>query len=338
MGNHSDCTWFDQVPKIELHLHLEGAIPLETFQQLIDKYEPPAGRLSMAQLKERFDFRDFPHFLTTWSWKNQYLREYDDFALIAEETAKDLLRQNIRYVEMIFSPSTFLGQELTVQGITEAIRRGLNCVPGIEVGLVVDLVRDDGPSKAALTLSAASEVRDLGVLGINIGGTEHEFPPELFEPVYNKARRLGFYTSAHAGEGAGPASIWGAINSLEVDRIGHGTRAVEDERLMAHIQDNQIPIEVCPLSNVKTRVVDVIENHPVRRFFERGLAISINTDDPMMFGNSLADEYRALVDRCGFSRRDILSLIRGGIDTSWQLPQAKEALLSSFISSPAWRY
>jgi adenosine deaminase len=201
---------------------------------------------------------------------------------------------------------------------------------------VADLVRDYGPAAAAITLAEVNEVRNLGVIGIGIGGMEKENPPEPFADVYEEARRMGFRTSAHAGEAAGPESVWGAVHTLRVDRIGHATRAAEDERLLDCIAEKRIPLELCPLSNLRTGVVRRIEDHPVRKYFERGLLIAINSDDPKMFGNSLAQEYQLLDERLGFSRDDIRNLIVQGVQATWMPEEKKQRLIVSFRADPAW--
>ena len=154
--------------------------------------------------------------------------------------------------------------------------------------------------------------------------------------IYEKARKMGFHTGAHAGEAAGPESVWGAILSLKVERIGHGTRAIEDEGLIKYLADTQIPLEVCPLSNVRTGVVKSIDVHPVKKFFDAGLLVTINTDDPAMFGNSLAKEYQLLEERLGFSRDDIRMLILNGIKASWLSDNRKKAMTERFIKDNNW--
>jgi adenosine deaminase len=329
--------WFELVPKVELHLHLEGAIPLPALWQLVHKYGGDPSIPDLQALERRFVYRDFAHFIDTWIWKNRYLCEYEDFAFIAEAVAHDLARQNIRYVEAFYSPADFMRHGLHVQGLTEAIRAGLSKVPKVEVALVADFVRDSGPEKAARTLAEVNEVRDLGVIGIGIGGSEQTFPPEPFADVYERARRLGFRTSAHAGEAAGAESIWGAINALHVDRIGHGTRVCEDERLLDVLAQRKLPLEMCPLSNVCTAVARSIEEHPIRRYFERGLVVTVNTDDPKMFGNSLAQEYQLLEEKLSFSRDEIRSLILQGIRASWLPEQKKREFIKAFRSDPIWK-
>ena len=330
-------SWFERVPKLELHLHLEGAIPHTALFLLIQKYGGDPSVPDLDALERRFRYRDFRHFLKTWSWKNGFLREYDDFTFIAEEVARDLARQQIRYVEAFYSPGDFAQHGLRPAGITEAIRSGLSRAADTRVALVADLVRNYGPEKGAEILSELAEVRGLGVIGIGIGGAEQGFPPELFESVYRDARELGFRTSAHAGEAAGAESIWGAIRSLRVDRIGHGTRAEEDGTLLDYLAEAQIPLEMCPLSNVRTGVVESLEKHPIRRYLERGIPISVNTDDPKMFGNSLAEEFRLLYERLGFSHDEIRSLLESAIHASWLSDVEKRELASSFASDPDWR-
>jgi adenosine deaminase len=329
-------SWFESLPKVELHVHLEGAIPHAALWELIRKYGGDPSVPDIEALRRRFEFRNFSHFIRTWSWKNRFLREYEDFTFIAEVTAQDLAAQNVRHAEMFFSPSLFVRHGLAVQRLTEAVRVGLDRAARITIALIADLVRNYGPKAEARTLAKLKEVRDQGVCGIGIGGSEGKFPPEPFEPVYREARRLGFHTNAHAGEAAGAKSIWGAIECLQVERIGHGTRAYEDPSLVEYLTELQIPLEMCPVSNVRTGVVDKLANHPIRQYFERGVAVTVNTDDPKMFGTSLAEEYRSLVEECGFSRPEICSLILAAIESSWLPPEGKQSLQQSFTKDPSW--
>ncbi len=328
--------WFERIPKVELHLHLEGAIPYPALWDLVQKYGGDAALPDLAALKQRFVFRDFPHFIEIWIWKNQFLREYEDFTFIAEAVARDLANQNIRYVEAFYSPIDFAHHGLRVQRLTEAIRAGLARVPEINVALITDFDRGFGPENAARTLAAVREVRDLGVIGVGLGGLEQQYPPELFADVYAEARALGFHTTAHAGEAAGAASIWGALRALHVERIGHGVRAEEDPALLDYLAEHAIPLEMCPLSNVCTGVVKSLDEHPVRRYFERGILVTISTDDPKMFGNTLAEEYALLEQTLGFSRSDIQTLILNGIRAAWLPETQKEHLSAAFCADPTW--
>ena len=322
-------TRFDIIPKIENHLHLEGAIPHETLWILIQKYGGDKSLSTFEDLKQRFSYIDFNHFIQTWLWKNTFIREYDDFTFLSDAVLKDLVNQNIKYAEIFISPSEFRNT-LEPQKIMEAISKSLINNPEIRISLIVDLVRNLGTDNAMKTLYEINEVKEYGIIGIGIGGLEKEYPPELFTEVFEQARQFGFRTTAHAGEAAGPQSIWGAIRKLRVDRIGHGTRAIEDPELLKYLVDNQIPVELCPLSNLKTRVIGSIEKHPVRTFIEMGIPVSINTDDPKMFGNCLSEEYQVLKDSFDFSDEEINTIILNSIHTTWLDEKDKVALIKEF--------
>lgn len=328
--------WHEKVPKVQLHLHLEGSIPHEALWELIQKYGGDTLTPNLETLKQRFAYRDFPHFIEVWSWQKGYLREYDDFSFVSEAVATDLLHQNHRYVELMFSPSLFQSLGLKTQELVEAVKKGLARVEGLAVNLIADLVRDYGPKRESRILAELSETRAMGVIGIGIGGSEHAYPPEPFAGLYDEARRIGFHTMAHAGEAAGVASIWGAIQSLEVERIGHGTRAVEDPTLVDYLVERKVPLDMCPLSNLRTGVVKSLRDHPIRDLFERGGLVSVNTDDPKMFGNSLAEEFRLLEEKLHFSRSDIRRLTGNAIQACWLPHDEKQKLARTVLSAPLW--
>lgn len=329
--------WLQALPKVELHLHLEGAIPMPALWQLIEKYGGDPSVPTEADLPGRLTYADFPDFIAAWIWKNGFIRAYEDFSFIAEAMARDLAQQNIRYAEVFFSPSRFLDQGLEPQSLAQAIRKGLDRVPETEIWLIADLVRDHGPEQARHTLAQVREVMDCGIIGIGIGGSEHLYPPEPFAPVYESARALGLRTSAHAGEAAGPESVRGAVEALGVDRIGHGIAARQDPSVMALLAERQIPIELCPLSNVATGSIAAIDDHPVREFWQAGLMLTVNTDDPGMFHNSMVAEFMALHDVFGFGRDEIRTLILNGIEASWQAADRKAAMRRAFQDNPAWQ-
>lgn len=310
--------FLDNMPKVELHIHLEGSIPVPSLWELFKKYDTKKEIKSIEELEKKFHYTDFPHFIETWVWKNRFINEYDDFTFIASEVIKDLNSQNIRYAEMFYSPPDFHHKKLEPQKITEAIVKGFNQVKcNTKINLCADLVRDFGAERATRTLHQINEVKQMGVPAIGIGGSEHNFPPELFKDVFEKARELGFKTSAHAGEAAGAESIWGAVNVLKVDRIGHGTRAFEDEKLVDYLLEKQIPIEMCPLSNIRTGVVKKIGEHPVKEFYKKGLVVFLNTDDPKMFNNTLSEEHEMFIEKMGFDLNDVKNLQLNAINSAW---------------------
>lgn len=335
-ASHELTAWLEAIPKLELHVHLEGAIPRAALSELIAKYDGTRAVPSAAELDARFTYATFREFLDAWVWKNGYLRQYEDFTWIAEAVARDLARQHVVYAEVFCSPPDF--EPLETQRLIEAIRRGFARVPEIELGIVPDLVRDYGPERGDRELSQVCEVRELGVLGIGIGGNESAYPPEAFAGVYARARELGLRTSAHAGETVGARSVWAALDVLHVDRIGHGTHAEEDPALLEALAERRIGIEMCPLSNVCTGSVSSYAEHPIRRYFERGLLVTVNTDDPGMFGNSLAQEYLRLITDFGFTAPEIARLVSNALEASWLTAPKKlelAARLKRGLAAPA---
>jgi adenosine deaminase len=325
--------FINSMPKIELHLHLEGAIPLDTLWELIKKYTKTDEVSSPETLAAKFTYSDFDHFIETWYWKNQFLREYDDFTLIAEAVATDLISQNIRYAETFFSPADVLRMNLQPQYVAEAIHKGLcKYSDSITINLIVDLVRDFGSDNGLLILHQMSECREFDIIGIGIGGTEQKFPPELFIDTYKEARRLDFHTTAHAGEAAGCESIWGALNDLQSERIGHGTRAKEDPELLQYLVDNQIPLEMCPISNIKTGVVKSMSDHPIIDYMNMGILVSVNTDDPKMFNTSMESEYLELINTFQLSKEDIKLLQTNAVKSIWADAKTKMQLNDDILS------
>lgn len=315
------------MPKAELHLHLEGAIPVPALWELIERHGGDPMIKNPEQLIDWYTYRDFAHFMETWVWMNRFLRTYDDFEYAAEAVARHLVAQNILYVEAFFSPSDFRHHGLIPQGIATSIRAGLDRVPAVEVALIVDLVRDRGPAGTAATLAAVGEVAaEAGVIGVGIGGYEAENPPEMFIDVYREAREAGLHLTAHAGEAAGPASVWGALRSLGVERIGHGVRAAEDPALVEYLIEHRIPLEVCPTSNIRTGVVADWDSHPARTLIEAGVLVTVNTDDPAMFHSSLAGEFRVLDEVFGLDEATIESISLAPVEASWASPEAKRDL------------
>jgi adenosine deaminase len=318
---------WSSLPKVELHLHLEGAIPIPTLWELIERHGGDDTIKTPAQLIDWFTYKDFAHFMETWVWMIAFLRNYEDFTCAAEAVARHLAAQNIVYAETFFSPSDFRHHNLDPQKLAIAIRAGLDRVPEVEIPLIVDLVRDRGPEGTARTLAAITEVaEEARIIGIGIGGYEAENPPELFADVYRTAQASGFRLTAHAGEAAGPESVWGAIKALGAERIGHGVRAAEDPALVEYLVEHQLPLEVCPTSNIRTAVVSDWETHPARSLIEAGVMVTINTDDPALFHSSLAGEYRVLEDRFGFGEETIRRVSLAAVDASWAPAQTKADL------------
>lgn len=315
MISESEISFIRDMPKVELHLHLEGAIPLTALLQLIEKYEGQ-NFISLEDLRKKFAYSDFANFIKTWYWKNAFIREYEDYEFIAEKVALEMAEQNIKYAEIYFSPSDFRAFDAPPQEIAIAVRKGLNKHSDkITIRLIADLVRDE--LNKLPQLKQILEVRDQDIIGIGLGGKELEYPPNLFIDVYEEAQKQGLRTTCHAGEAAGADYIWQAIRDLNSDRIGHGTRAIEDPNLVEYLIEHQIPVEMNPLSNVKTNVVNSLDEHPIFNFYKRGMLVSVNTDDPKMFNTSLDKEYISLMETFNITIEDVIALMRNAIQSCW---------------------
>ena len=311
---------FDLAPKVELHLHLEGAIPLPTLWELVNDYGDPEVK-TLDALASRFQYRDFPHFIETWWWMTGFLRTAADFSRAAQAVASSLVEQNIIYAEASISPADFARHGLSVGEIATAARLGIDQVSGIEIGIIVDLVRDTGPEECMRTLDQAIDIAaKTEIVGITIGGSEHDFPPQLFRDVYRKAESAGLGLTAHAGEAAGPENVWMALKDLGVSRVGHGIRSTEDPELVDYLVEHQIPLEVCPTSNIRTGVVKSWEGHPVFDLIARGARVTINSDDPLFFDCSVAGEFREMSD---FIDIDVERHTLHAIDASWMAADQK---------------
>jgi adenosine deaminase len=322
-----------EMPKVELHLHLEGAIPLETLLKLAQKNIKEPKINTIYDLRNKLTYSDFEHFIDMWKWKNTLITTERDFEEISYQVLSGLHQQNVKYVEAIYSPGDYRKRGFSIQSITEQIIEGKERAYrdfGIKCELIIDLCRDDGPITGIQRLDAVMPFLGHGVIGVGIGGSEQNFPPEPYAELYREAHRCGFRLTAHAGEAAGASSIWGAIEKLRVERIGHGVRAYEDPKLIALLKDKQIPLEMCINSNVKTHVCKSFESHPFKDYFKQGLMLTVNSDDPTMFDSTLTDEYIILVEKLGFSLSEIKQLSMNGIEASFMSPQMKKQLKIQF--------
>jgi len=307
------------MPKVELHLHLEGAFPLESLLRLIKKYGGDQDIQDLDDLKDKFVFTDLNHFVETWYWKSRFYRHPEDIEDMAYSTILDLSHKNIAYAEVFFSPWDFVKPEMPFNAITEAVIAGVRRAEQerpIRIGLIADLVRNQGHQTALNRLNEIAQYRN-DVLGVGLGGSEKEFPAEWFSEAFIEAKRRGFHVVAHAGEAAGADSVWSALKNLQVERIGHGVRSIEDPALLDHLKSNQIPLEVCVNSNHKLKVFDKPAAHPVRRLFDDGLLITINSDDPTMFGMDLNDEFLLLMNEYKFTFPEIRQLTLNAIQASF---------------------
>ena len=329
-----------RIPKIHLHCHLEGALRAETFVELAAKHGVPlrykpevSGRSSFdsaqaeTDLKDPYRFETFQEFLYIFAAVSRSLRHPDDYARLAREFVEDALAQGVVYGELFVSPPvwTFFNPDLDVRATMKAIVAELRAArPRASFALLPDLTRNFGAERAMETARMIAGMPDLDVVGISLGGDEARFPATLFADVFAFARATGLHCVAHAGEADEASSVRDAIELLGVERIGHGIRALEDPTTMRMVAERGIPLEICPTSNRRTGLALPQHPHPYLDFEREGCLVTIDCDDPALFGTSIAAEY-ALVEQVAGA--DALErYVRNAIRASFASAQAKETL------------
>jgi aminodeoxyfutalosine deaminase len=316
------------MPKIDLHLHLEGAISPQCLLTLAQRhgYQDQVSTLEAAEALLKFSTPQefFQQFLTVSS----YITSTGDLRLAVDDVLEHLTRDGVIYAEITIAPRKFLRKGMTypamVAELEEAVRQS-RARGGPEVRFIVDIVRDLGPDRGLETVETAGQYPSSCVVGIGLGGTEG-YPPELSIRPFERAKELGFHLTVHAGEGAGPPSIWGAIQRLGAERIDHGTRAREDPRLLEWLALNHVPLNMCPTSNIRLGVVPGLGNHPVLDYYRLGIPVTVGTDDPSFFGVSLSREIQALANTFQMDERTIVDLQRNAVSASFLSPEEKQIL------------
>ncbi|MBK5291154.1 MAG: adenosine deaminase [Acidobacteriia bacterium] len=294
-------SFYQQLPKAELHLHLEGAVTPETLCELNPALNPD-------EVRARYRYPDFPGFLQTFKWVMEHLNTPDHYALVARHVFEELARQNVRYAEINLSAGVALWRKKDFAPIYDAVNREA-ARSAVQVWWIFDAVRQFGAEAAMEVARLAVERAGDRVVAFGIGGDETRGPAGEFAEVCAFARGHGLKLVPHAGETVGSESVWAALR-LGADRIGHGIRSVEDAALMRHLREHQIPLEVCISSNVATGAVASLADHPVRRLFDAGVPLVLNTDDPCMFHTDLSREYELAATEFGFSCEELEQLAR----------------------------
>ncbi len=340
------------MPKAELHVHLEGTVSPATAVELAGRHQlehtlPTTDPDSLARW---FVFENFTDFIRVISAIQNLIRTSDDFALVTYQAGVDMAQQNIRYRELTVTPHNhthIFDKGLTVEDILRGLEEGRQSARadfGVEIRWVFDVSRNFSfsrpggtydPRPAEVTLRHALAGQEYGVIGLGIGGDEQGRPPAPFAPTFREAKRAGLKSLPHAGESL---RTWGAdhvresVLALEADRIGHGIGAIRDPHLLALLADRAIPLEVCPTSNLKTRVCPLEAVHPFPHLDRMGLTATVNSDDPPLFGTTLNNEYRLLADRFGYETSDLLRIARNAFAAAMCEPRLRLSLLEEFDS------
>jgi aminodeoxyfutalosine deaminase len=283
-------------PKIELHVHLEGTVRARTLLAIARRNDVPLPADSVEGLAGLYRYRDFTHFLETWQLTTRALKTERDFRQVVADYAAEAARHGAVYIEGIFTPAEPAGRGCDWDEVFAGYCDGAQQAAeqhGVQVRLTPDIPRGFPLEAADLTARHAVAYRDRGVVAVGLGGPEAAYPPEPFARAFDIARDGGLGSVPHAGEAAGPASVRGALDSLRADRIRHGIRAAEDPGLLRELAARGVVLDVCPVSNLRTGVVRSLAEHPLPELVAAGIACSVSTDDPAMFGTDLAADYAA---------------------------------------------
>ncbi len=335
------------LPKAELHLHLEGTVDAATLAELSRRHPTPlttknnrytniqdSGRVfTEEEAHALYNYKNFTGFLLAFKAVTERLRTADDYELITYRMMQKLHAQNVVHAEVYVSVGVvhWRGGEFAplFEGLERGRQRGERDF-GMSLYWIFDAVRHFGVDEAQRVVEEAIRFKDRNVIGIGIGGDERRAAPEQFREVFEHAAAHGLRLTVHAGETVGPESIWGALRELKADRIGHGLRATEDPELVRYLAEHEIPVEVCITSNVLTGCCASVEQHPVKRLFDAGVVVTLNTDDPDMFHTTLLREYEIAQRTFGFSETELRELARNSFRASFLPEEKKRELLARF--------
>ncbi len=333
------------LPKAELHLHLEGTVDPPTLSELSHRHPTPlsttndryrniedSGRVfTEEEARALYEYKDFTGFMWAFKTVTERLRTAEDYELVTYRLMQKLLAQNVVHAEVYISAGVvqWRGQEFAplFEGAERGRQRGEHDF-GMSLYWIFDAVRHFGVDEARRVVDEAVRLKGSNVVGIGIGGDERHAGPEQFREVYEHASNHGLRLTVHAGETLGPESIWGALRELKADRIGHGLHAIDDPELVRYLAEKQIPVEICITSNVMTGCCTALEQHPVRKLFDAGVLVTLNTDDPDMFRTTLIREYQIAQDVFGFTDDELRELARNSFRGSFLPDERKRELLA----------
>ena len=321
-----------RLPKVELHLHLEGAVRPETLLELSQNKSGLRQKVDewiAARRAQRYRYGNFREFLVGFGIISLLIETPQDYGLIATRLIEWLAEQNVKYAEIIFAAGVVLWKKQRVDEVFEALAAAAEEAEtrtGVRVKWIFDATRQFGIDHVREVMRWAGRYRSQGVVAFGIGGDEAAGPAKLFPDIFREARDLGLHVVAHAGEACGPESIRDAVEMLGAERIGHGLTAIRDAGVMTLLRERRIPMEVCPSSNVSTGLIARFEDHPMPKLLEAGLMVTLNSDDPAMFGTSLQEEFVRAARCFELSRETLTALCRNAVDGSFLSESEKQKL------------
>jgi aminodeoxyfutalosine deaminase len=320
------------LPKAELHVHHVGSASPRIVAELAARHEGASPvPADPAALADYFAFRDFGHFIEVYLSVVDLIRDDEDVRTLTYEVARELARQQVRYAELTITPYSHVRRGIPAAAFCEAIedaRTSADADFGIDLRWCFDIPGEAGLPAAEETLRIALDQRPAGLVSFGLGGPEVGVPRPQFKPYFDKARAAGLHSVPHAGETTGPETIWDALRDLGAERIGHGISAARDPELMAYLAEHRVPLEICPTSNVRTRAVPSLDEHPLAALVAAGVPVTINSDDPPMFGTTLEEEYAVAARLLDLDADGVADLARSAVTASFRPDAGKAALLA----------
>ena len=316
------------IPKVELHLHIEGTLEPELMFELEQRNHIQLPYDSIEEVRRAYDFRDLQSFLDIYYQGARVLREEQDFFELTWAYLERVHLDNVRHAEIFFDPQAHTIEGVPFETIVTGIQRALTDGKtqfGISSGLIMCFLRDLSAEEAMETLEQALDFKDQ-IVGVGLDSAEAGNPPVKFADVFDRARVEGFRVVAHAGEEGPSEYVWQALDNLGAERIDHGVRAVDDDELVERLRVDRIPLTVCPLSNVKLRVFDKLEDHNLKALLDLGLRATVNSDDPSYFGGYIGDNFLAVADALGLGPDEIERLVRNSINAAFVDAARKDEL------------
>lgn len=315
------------IPKAEIHLHIEAVISKNSIKKLY--FKKNGTEFTEAAIKKLFSYNDLNGFITAFLKVQDLFTSVDDFDLVFSDLQQYITDNGVSYAEVFFAPSAFIKKGFAYGDIMQNFSKNIAAIKketGVDVRVLVDVSRTFGLENAEKNLDMLLANKIPEVIGIGLGGAESKGPCKDFGPVFERARKNGLKTVAHAGEDVDAWSIWDALDVLHSARIGHGITAIQDEKLMTRLKDEAIPLEVAPTSNVFTKkYVPSFDKHPIRAFYDKGLMVTVNTDDPLFFKVSLLDEYWNLYTKLNFTKAEIKQLVLNSFNSTFLSDAEKKA-------------
>ena len=331
-------TLIRDIPKAELHIHIEGSLEPELMFEIAERNSVALRFASVEEVRQAYNFRDLQSFLDIYYEGARVLLHEQDFYDLTWAYLQRISTQNVRHTEIFFDPQTHTDRGVPFETVVTGIRRALldaEARLGISSELIMCFLRHLSAEAAMETLLRSLPFKEW-IIGVGLDSSEVGNPPEKFKAVFDKAREHGFLTVAHAGEEGPPQYIWQALEQLKVSRIDHGVRCVEDPRLVEELREKQIPLTVCPLSNVELRVFDSIADHNLKQMLNLGLCVTVNSDDPAYFGGYITENFRAVQEGLHLNQDDIYKLVRNSFKATFLAPEKKQGLLGELDGYFGW--